>query len=345
MSGGVWQLLDGAPDAMIVVSRDGRIVFANAMTEQVFGLTPSSLVGQPLDALLPAHARTNHATHVERYFANPRRRPMGAGLTLSGRKADGTDFPAEISLNLTAEGFVIAAIRDVTERQRASHRLATLGVLIGGVAHELNNPLAALISNVQELEHRKAELPPDLLEPLADAVSCSERLRSIAMDLRTFSRADNAPLGPVQLDTVVAAALRITGGGLRRKATLVQQLRPETWVKGHEGRLGQLVLNLLVNAEQALPSGPPEAHHVTVSVARNDDRSVLLSVADDGPGMANHVRDQLFTSFITTKPSGQGTGLGLSICKRIVTEHGGSIRVESEPGRGARFLITLPELT
>lgn len=343
--GSRWAVLDGAPDAMLVVARDGRIVFANAMTEQVFGLTPTALVGQPLDVLLPDHARTNHAAHVDRYFSNPKRRPMGAGITLSGRKADGTDFPAEISLNLTHDGFVIAAIRDVTERQRASHRLATLGVLIGGVAHELNNPLAALISNMQELAHRKAELPSDLLEPLDDALSCSERLRSISMDLRTFARADNAPLGPVQLDHVVAAALRITGGGLRRKAILVHDLRPETWVQGHEARLGQLVLNLLVNAEQALPVGPPEAHHVTVSVARNDDRSVSLSVADDGPGMPNHVRDQLFTSFITTKPSGQGTGLGLSICKRIVTEHRGSIRVESEPGRGARFIVTLPELT
>lgn len=345
MSGGGWAVLDGAPDAMIVVSRDGRIVFANMMTEQIFGIAPAVLVGQTLEVLLPAHARSHHAAHVDRYFSNPKRRPMGAGITLSGRKADGTDFPVEISLSHTADGFVIAAVRDVTDRQRASHRLATLGVLIGGVAHELNNPLAALISNVQELSHRKAELPADLLEPLADAVSCSERLRSIAMDLRTFSRADNAPLGPVQLDIVVAAALRIAGGGLRRKARLVQALRPETWVQGHEARLGQLVLNLLVNAEQALPAGPPDAHQVTVSVERNDDRSVLLSVADDGPGMANHVRDQLFTSFITTKPSGQGTGLGLSICKRIVTEHGGSIRVESEPGQGARFLVTLPEMT
>ncbi|MER2562774.1 MAG: ATP-binding protein [Myxococcaceae bacterium] len=345
MSGGAWQVLDGAPDAMLVVSRDGRIVFANTMTEQIFGIAPERLVGQTLDVLLPSHARASHAGHVDRFFSNPKRRPMGAGMTLSGRKADGTDFPAEISLNLTADGFVIAAVRDVSDRQRASHRLATLGVLIGGVAHELNNPLAALISNLHELSDRRAELPADLQEPLGDAVSCGERLRSIAMDLRTFSRADNAPLGPVQLDLVVAAALRITGGGLRRKARLVQQLRDETWVRGHEGRLGQLVLNLLVNAEQALPVGTPEAHVVTVTVARNEDRSVLLSVADDGPGMPNEVRDQLFTSFITTKPAGQGTGLGLSICKRIVTEHAGSIRVESEPGRGARFVVTLPELT
>ncbi len=345
MSGGGWQVLDGAPDAMIVVSRDGHIVFANTMTEQIFGISPQLLVGQTLDVLLPPQARTNHAAHVDRYFSNPKRRPMGAGLTLSGRRGDGTGFPAEISLSLAGEGFVIAAIRDVTDRQRASHRLATLGVLIGGVAHEFNNPLAALISNLQELSRRKAELPDDLQEPLADAVSCGERLRSIAVDLRTFSRADNAPLGPVQLDVVVAAALRIAGGGLRRKARLVQELRAETWVQGHEARLGQLVLNLLVNAEQALPAGTPDAHHVTVSVERNADRSVLLSVADDGPGMPNEVRDQLFTSFITTKPSGQGTGLGLSICKRIVTEHGGSIRVESEPGQGARFLVTLPELS
>lgn len=342
MSGGGWAVLDSAPDAMLVVSRDGRIVFANTMTEQTFGIAPAVLVGQPLDVLLPSHARANHTAHVERYFVNPRRRAMGAGLTLSGRRGDGSEFPAEISLSLTGD-FVVAAIRDVTERQRASHRLATLGVLIGGVAHELNNPLAALISNLQELSHRKAELPTDLQEPLADAVSCGERLRSIAMDLRTFSRADNAPLGPVQLDAVVAAALRIAGGGLRRKARLVQNLRAETWVRGHEARLGQLVLNLLVNAEQALPAGAPDTHHVTISV-ESVDRSVLLSVADDGPGMTNEVRDQLFTSFITTKPSGQGTGLGLSICKRIVTEHGGSIRVESEPGQGARFVVTLPEL-
>lgn len=132
MSGGGWEVLDGAPDAMLVVSRDGRIVFANTMTEQIFGIAPGRLVGQTLDVLLPSQARASHAGHVDRFFSNPKRRPMGAGMTLSGRKADGTDFPAEISLNLTPDGFVIAAVRDVSDRQRASHRLATLGVLIGG---------------------------------------------------------------------------------------------------------------------------------------------------------------------------------------------------------------------
>lgn len=322
---------------MLVVDLDGRIVFANAATLTVFGHEPSTLVGQHLEVLIPQQARSRHQTHLDRFQKQPQHRPMGVGLTLSGLKADGSEFAAEVSLNPTGD-VVVASVRDV----RASHRLATLGVLVSGVAHELANPVAALLSNLEELDRARATLPPELLEVVDDAAACGRRLRDISQDLRLFSRADQAPRGDVHVDQVVAAAVRVAGAALRKKARISLALEPGIVVEGHEGRLGQLVLNLLINAAQALPANDAQAHQVTVGLRRLDETRAELTVTDDGPGIPPHVLSRLFTSLITTKPSGQGTGLGLSICQRIATEHRGRISVESELGQGARFTVELP---
>lgn len=327
---------------MLVVDATGLIVFANAATSTVFGHAPSTLVGQPVEALIPQSARARHQGHVQRFRERPGSRPMGVGLTLSGLRADGSEFAAEVSLNPTADGLVVASIRDVSERLRASHRLATLGILVSGVAHELTNPVAALLNNLEELERARSSLPEELGEVVDDASACGRRLRDISQDLRLFSRADQAPKGEVLVDQVVAAAVRVAGAALRKKARVSLALEPGIVVEGHEGRLGQLVLNLLINAAQALPPNEAQSHQVTVSLRRVGETRAQLTVTDDGPGIPPHVLSHLFTSFITTKPAGQGTGLGLSICQRIANEHQGRISVESEVGQGARFTVELP---
>jgi PAS domain S-box-containing protein len=132
---GMWGILENAPDAMLVVDRQGLVVFANALCGQLFGKPVDAITGRPLAELLPERSRGAHEGHLQRTFEKSERRAMGVGLTLSGLKADGTEFPAEVSIS-HMEGHAVAAVRDVSERLRASHRLATLGVLVAGVAHE-----------------------------------------------------------------------------------------------------------------------------------------------------------------------------------------------------------------
>ncbi len=342
-----WSLLNSAPDAMLVVAGDGTIVFANSQTERVFGRATSTLVGSTLPGLMPASARAGHDAHLASYFANPKVRPMGVGLTLRGLHANGTEFPIEVSLS-PAGIFVIAAIRDVSarlqleEQLRVSERMASLGTLLAGVAHDLNNPLAALSFCLEALSESEVSLSPSQREAVQDAREAAHRLREVAGDLRTFSRSDSAPQGPVELGSVIASAIRLLNVTRRGRTRIETTVEPGLKVKGHESRLGQLVLNLVANALQAVDGSAVAV--VLIELRRAAPDQVELVVRDSGPGLAPQVRERLFERSVTTKPTGQGTGLGLLICRRIVEEHRGTIAADDAPGGGARFTVRLPAL-
>jgi two-component system, NtrC family, sensor kinase len=342
-----WSLLNSAPDAMLVVAGDGTIVFANSQTERVFGRATSTIVGSTLSGLMPASARAGHGAHLASYFANPKVRPMGVGLTLRGLHANGTEFPIEVSLS-PAGIFVIAAIRDVSarlqleEQLRISERMASLGTLLAGVAHDLNNPLAALSFCLEALSESEVSLSPSQREAVQDAREAAHRLREVAGDLRTFSRSDSAPQGPVELGSVIASAIRLLNVTRRGRTRIETTVEPGLTVKGHESRLGQLVLNLVANALQAVDGSAVAV--VLIELRRAAPDQVELVVRDSGPGLAPQVRERLFESSVTTKPTGQGTGLGLLICRRIVEEHRGTIAADDAPGGGARFTVRLPAL-
>lgn len=247
----------------------------------------------------------------------------------------------------------LCVLRDISEKRamesqlRLSDRLSALGSVAAGIAHEINNPLAYVLANANVLRSQIDELE---LEPVAretlteltdDVREGASRVRDVVRGLRTLSHPSDEELGPVELGPVVASAYAIVHSDLSHRAELFVDIPPSTpTVRGNEARLGQVVLNLLVNAAQAFTDARPTPGHVEVR-ATFDESRVQLVISDDGPGMSEEVLARVFEPFFTTKPIGEGTGLGLTICRRIIQNLGGELEVESTLGEGTVVTISL----
>ena len=233
------------------------------------------------------------------------------------------------------------------EQLMISDRMASVGVLAAGVAHEINNPLAAVLANldlaIQDLEAGASDPKAHamLVEEIQDARAAADRVRQIVRDLKIFSRHEADTLGLVDVSKVMDSTLRMASNEIRHRARLVKTYRPTPPVRASEARLGQAFLNLVVNAAQALPEGQADRHHISIDIDHIGDR-VVARIADTGPGIPAEVLSRLFTPFVTTKPAGVGTGLGLSICHRIVSDMNGEITVDTKPGKGTVFTISIP---
>jgi CheY-like chemotaxis protein/two-component sensor histidine kinase len=191
-------------------------------------------------------------------------------------------------------------------------------------------------------EHRQATMAA-VRESLRDAEEAAERVRAIVRDLRVFSRAEEDLRGPVDVQKILESSLRMARNELRGRATVAVDFGAVPNVEGNEGRLGQVFLNLLVNAAHAIPEGQAEQNTITVRTRFEND-AVLIEVADTGTGITPEVLPSIFDAFFTTKPIGIGTGLGLAICHRIVTALNGRIEVKSELGVGSTFRVFLPKI-
>jgi signal transduction histidine kinase len=232
-----------------------------------------------------------------------------------------------------------------------SERMASMGVLAAGVAHEINNPLACVIANLELAESylvaQAAKLGlsaevGDLLDELNDARDASKRIQNIVRDLKVFSRPEEDKGGPVDIQRVMESTLRMAGNEIRHRARLVTNYGNTPPVHASESRLGQVFLNLVVNAAQAIAEGHAASNEIRISTFTDSDGNCVIEIADTGSGMTPDVQARIFTTFFTTKPIGVGTGLGLSICHSIVTGFGGTIEVRSEPRKGTTFRIALP---
>lgn len=232
-----------------------------------------------------------------------------------------------------------------------SDRMASMGTLASGVAHEINNPLSCVLANLDlaagEIEERAAKLGlglelGELREELRDARAAAERIRNIVRDLKLFSRSEEDKTGAVDVERVLESTLRMAWNEIRHRARLVKRYGKPPLVEATESRLGQVFLNIIVNAAQAISEGRAETHEIRISTGTDERGRVVIEIGDTGPGMSPVVLSRLFTPFFTTKPVGVGTGLGLSICHRIVTDFGGTIEATSELGKGSTFRIALP---
>ena len=230
-------------------------------------------------------------------------------------------------------------------------RMASIGVLAAGVAHEINNPLAYVHANlvIAEQELARAARAPGLSEAIAAAREGTDRVRGIVRDLKTLARGDEEHLEAVELRAVVESAVTIARRSIEPRARLTLALAEVPAVRGNRARLGQVVLNLLLNAAEAIAEGRRETNEIAVSTAVASDDYVVLTVRDTGSGIEPGDLRRIFDPFFTTKGPGLGTGLGLSICHRIVTSLGGRMEVESTPGAGTTFRMLLraaaPEAT
>jgi signal transduction histidine kinase len=246
-----------------------------------------------------------------------------------------------------------AAIERAVARRALDDRIAAVSSLASGLAHELNNPLAYVLSNLAFLAERTTRiaaiaggadraLADQVAEAMVEARTGAERMRAILRDLRMLSHLDQDTRRPVDLVPVVDSCLHVAWSDLTSRAEVARDLVPVPRVLGDEAQLAQLVLNLLQNAAQAIPTGQPGGHVIRVATGRAADGRIALEVVDTGRGIAPEVLPRIFDPFFSTKGPGWGSGLGLSICHVVATSMGGEIRVESDVGRGSTFRVLLP---
>lgn len=233
-----------------------------------------------------------------------------------------------------------------------TERLAALGTVAAGLAHEINNPLTyVLLQLVQATrmiptfatEENRARIA-QLESMVRSALEGAERIRAIMIGIRTFSRSDDAAVSPVDVRVPLDAALKLVANELRQRARLVKTYIDPPAVMANEGRLGQVFLNLLANATQAIPEGNALEHELRVLVSTDEAGDLVVEIADTGGGIPPHLLGRIFDPFFSTKPLGQGTGLGLSISESIIKSFHGRITVESEVGRGTTFRVVLPAI-
>jgi two-component system, cell cycle sensor histidine kinase and response regulator CckA len=378
-------LLEAAPDAMICAAQDGRIALVNAQAERLFGYSRDELIGQPVEILVPDGAREIHPSHRAGYMLAPQPRPMGADMQLAGRRRDGTTFPAEISLSAidTDDGILVtAAVRDVTERleiqaererlltqaerdrlerqMHQSQRLESLGQLAGGVAHDFNN-LLGVISNYAAFAGEQLASPEatlnlaEIRDDIAQVEQAAERAASLTHQLLAFARQEVIRPRALDLSDVVNGVERLLLRTLGEHVELITDLAG--WlspVLADPGQIEQILVNLAVNARDAMPQGgkltiqtamadvgEPAASQLGLASAQY----VTLKVSDTGTGIPAYILDRVCEPFFSTKPKGEGSGLGLATVYGIVTQAGGQLRIYSEAGLGTTFTAYLPATT
>jgi len=356
-------IVDRALAAIVTTDSEGRVAGFNPAAEAMFGLAAEQARGRPVsEVMIPPRDRAAHESGMRRLAEGGAPRALGKRLELSALRADGQEFPIEMVLWRTDVAGTVhytAWIVDLSERRRAdalierqrealrqSEKLGAMGSLLAGVAHELNNPLAIVLGRATLLEEKAAGLPA--LQ--ADARSVREAADRCGRIVRTFlNMARQRPLArsTVQLNELAQAAADILAYGLRSHGvTLGLALDPALPpVQADADQLGQVVLNLLVNAQQALAGAAPAQRHVRlatgVDTGPGGAPQVWLRVVDEGPGVPAALRERVFDPFFTTKGEGGGTGLGLAVSRGIAREHGGELALEDAVA-GASFRLTLP---
>jgi len=238
--------------------------------------------------------------------------------------------------------------RAARTRLATADRMAALGTLAAGIAHEINNPLTYVIANLQTLADRlptsSDETVRDLSEIVGEALQGAERIRRLVKEVQLVAPGQHAErLANIALREPLRAALALTENQIKHRARLVCDLQPDLYVRGDHDRIEQLFVNLLLNAVQAIPEGRAHENEIRVDVSALPGRgAAVVRIEDTGTGIPLEVQERVFQPFFTTKPVGQGTGLGLSICRGIVTALGGEISFESEPASGTTFRVVLP---
>jgi PAS domain S-box-containing protein len=348
--------------AVITVDVEGNLAFANPAAEAAIGVALDAAIGRPAGELVrlgdPAQPSPVAGVLAERKSValHDARLVAAAGE----RTVSGTVSPVVDGDQLLG---AVMVFRDVTDQKRMQQqleiadRLASLGTLTSGVAHQINNPLAVVLANASYLRAEfddigvalRSAAPPDgelamriheLSEVHAEISAAALRIGKIVSDLKSFSRPAAETSGAADVSAAISWAVRTTEHEFRHRARLICEVAALPPAVADETRLGQLFVNLLMNAAQAIPPGQASANEVAIRATADGDR-IIIEVRDSGPGIARENLGRIFEPFYTTKAIGEGTGLGLSVCHGIVKSVGGELGVESELGKGSTFRVVL----
>jgi PAS domain S-box-containing protein len=351
-------------DNLCVAGLDGYIKRVNPSWTRTLGWTPEELMSRPSVEFV-------HPDDREATLAGRGRLAVGSVMgPLTNRYLckDGTYRWFEWrSVGCPERGLVYAAARDVTEQKVAEERLveaqalqeklqrqlvfadrmASVGTLAAGVAHEINNPLGAVSANIALILEELADDPsPERTAELREMASAVQegvdRIRTIVRGLRTFSRAEEERRAKIDVRPVLELAINMTFNEIRHRARLVKDYGQTPLIEADDARLAQVMINLLVNAARALPEGGSASNEIRIVTSTDAAGRAVIEVRDTGAGIPASIIGRIFDPFFTTKAIGTGTGLGLSICHTIITGMGGEITVESEEGRGTAFRVAIP---
>lgn len=369
------KLLEAAPDAILEVDQHGRIMLVNVQAEKLFGCDRADLLGKPIELLIPERFRGVHPAHRHNYFGNPLTRPMGTGLELYARRADGSEFAVDVTLSpYDSEGAdgVICVVRDVTERKRAEEQIRMLNQhleqrtdelialnkelekvnrlkdeFLASMSHELRTPLNSIIGFSDLLaEQGSAEFKPKQIRFLGHIQQSARHLLELINDILDLSKIEAGHLELKYEDFGVSQAVEELAAAIRPMAAAKNIHLEEAVGEGlvlfaDRLRFKQVLYNLLSNAIKFTPAGG------RVSVESSEvEGAIQFCVADTGIGIPAEEQEAIYDSFhqvgTTTKGVREGTGLGLAITKRLIEQHGGRLWLESEPGKGSRFFFSMP---
>src|SRR5438067_4029303 len=354
-------VLDAAPNAMIMVDSAGVITFANASATTVFGYSLSELIGRLIETLIPERFRDRHVGDRKGFLSEPSSRAMGAGRDLFGRRKDGSEFPVEVGLNpiRTAEGlFVLASVIDITARKQAElenqlrnmelarvGRVAVMGELAASLAHEVNNPIGAIVANARAAQRSIAAGKigtEELTELLTDIVADGRRAGEVIQGIRNMVRKGKPRRALIQIGDIIRELLRIVhADAIGREIEVTAEVDSDTGqVWGDPVQILQVLLNLAINSFEAMTAVPSDARRLAIHAGCDGNGDILISMRDSGPGFPSGMVEQLFEPFFSTKA--EGTGMGLAISRSIIKEHGGTLSGENCERGGACFTVHLP---
>lgn len=344
-------------DAILVADEDWRIVEFNPAAEAMFGYSRKEAIGRlSWDLVVPDAMREEQVATMERYKAKVDVGSLARRFDTMARRADGTLIPVEYSVNTVRTGdhrLFMAHARDLTEPRRMEaeaqasrerlhqvEKLSAMGSLLAGVAHELNNPLAIVIAQSSLLVEKAAS--DDVRRRGERIHAAAERCGRIVKSFLAMARQKPPQREPVDINAVATGAVDMVGYGLRSSDIALElDLEPGLPpITGDRDLLSQVIVNLLINAQQALMDRPAP-REIRLSTAREGD-TIAICVADNGPGVPQELMRRVFDPYFTTKPAGVGTGIGLSICRNVVEAHGGTVALSNRPEGGARFDLRLP---
>lgn len=352
------KFVEAAPDGIVIVDADEMISVVNGRAEQMFGKDRSELIGSSIRTILPGFGKSQLASHIRKATENSGDVNLGSAVNQTGLHAGEGEFPVEISLSSVGtpeQALFSLAVRDVGERlrleqqtrsleQQIAHvdRLDTMGQMAAGLAHEINQPLTALVQNADSAmiwAEQQGQLDPELKEILQDIEGQAHRAGDIIRALREFVANDNTSKDSFNIASLADQTVRLVDSNAKRFGIKIENNIPEsTFAAGAPVQIAQVFVNLLRNSIEAMSSTEDTKKNITIS-ARKIGNEIELTVEDTGPGVPVQ-KSEIFTPFQSSKIDGMG--MGLSICRSIIESHGGRFRIDRERKVGAAFSFTLP---